>query len=171
MKSCKFVLLNLFVFVLIIGLSGCASIVGDNQENISINSSPDKAEVKVKDQSGRVVQSGKTPMSVNLDTSAGYFDGEDYTLVFDKEGYQSRTLNVSATPSGWYIGGNLLFGGLIGYLIVDPATGSMWNLSPEEVNANLPESKVSMSENSMKIMKLKDVPNKLRDDMKLINES
>jgi len=171
MRGCKFVLLNLFVFVLIIGLSGCASIVSDTQENISINSSPDNAEVKIKDQSGRVVQSGNTPMTVNLDTSAGYFDGEEYTLVFDKEGYQSRTLDVSARPSGWYIGGNLLFGGLIGWLIVDPATGAMWTLSPEEVNANLPESAVSMSEDSVKVVLLKDVPSKLKDDMNQINES
>ena len=29
---------------------------------------------------------------------------------------------------GWYIG-HILFGGLIGFLIIDPATGSMWKLN------------------------------------------
>ena len=36
---------------------------------------------------------------------------------------------------GWYIG-NILFGGLIGMLIVDPATGAMYNL-PDRVDINL----------------------------------
>jgi hypothetical protein len=127
MKSYKFILLNLFAFVFIIGLFGCASIIGSNKENISINSSPDNAEVTIKNQSGTVVQKGKTPMTVNLDTSAGYFDGEKYTLVFNKEGYQNSSLTVSSTISGWYIAGNLVFlqGALIGWLIVDPATGCM----------------------------------------------
>ena len=171
MKNLNLILLNMIVFVAIIGLAGCASIVSDTQENISINSSPDNAEVEIRDQSGRIVQSGTTPMTVNLDTSAGYFDGEEYTLTFNKEGYQSRTLDVSARPSGWYIGGNLVFGGLIGYLIVDPATGAMWTLSPEKVNANMPESEMSLSEDSVKVVLLKDVPNKLKSDMKKINES
>jgi hypothetical protein len=39
---------------------------------------------------------------------------------------------LTADIDGWYFG-NLLFGGLIGILIVDPATGAMWKL-PENVN-------------------------------------
>lgn len=34
--------------------------------------------------------------------------------------------------NGWYIG-NLLFGGIIGLLIVDPATGAMWTLIPRKL--------------------------------------
>lgn len=36
---------------------------------------------------------------------------------------------------GWYMG-NLLFGGFIGFLIVDPATGAMWKLD-DNVYGNL----------------------------------
>jgi hypothetical protein len=36
---------------------------------------------------------------------------------------------------GWYIG-NILFGGVIGFLIVDPATGAMWKLG-DPVYGNL----------------------------------
>ncbi|MDY5520178.1 hypothetical protein, partial [Campylobacter lanienae] len=32
--------------------------------------------------------------------------------------------------------GNFIFGGLLGWLIVDPATGAMWNLKPEH-NENI----------------------------------
>lgn len=47
----------------------------------------------------------------------------------------NQTVPLSADISGWYFG-NILFGGLIGMLIVDPATGAMWKL-PENVNASV----------------------------------
>jgi len=34
----------------------------------------------------------------------------------------------------WYLAGNIVFGGIAGWLIVDPLTGAMWRLSPKEVN-------------------------------------
>lgn len=37
--------------------------------------------------------------------------------------------------NGWYMG-NILIGGLVGMLVVDPASGAMWSL-PDNVNANL----------------------------------
>jgi len=45
---------------------------------------------------------------------------------------------------GWYIAGNILVGGLIGWFIVDPITGAMWNLEPENVEmalTKIPETK------------------------------
>ena len=36
---------------------------------------------------------------------------------------------------GWYIG-NIVFGGLIGWLVVDPASGAMWKLQ-DSVHGNL----------------------------------
>jgi hypothetical protein len=43
---------------------------------------------------------------------------------------------VRAELSGWYFG-NLVFGGIIGMLIVDPLTGSMWNLTPDHIDEKL----------------------------------
>ena len=45
-------------------------------------------------------------------------------------------LPAAAQWDGWYIGGNILVGGLIGWFIVDPLTGAMYTL-PKEVNADL----------------------------------
>lgn len=39
-----------------------------------------------------------------------------------------RAVTLTTGPSGWYVG-NVVFGGLIGLLIVDPATGAMWGIS------------------------------------------
>lgn len=51
------------------------------------------------------------------------------------EGYAPQELTVTGTVSGWYIG-NVLFGGLIGMLAVDPVTGAMY-VFPDSVSASL----------------------------------
>ena len=43
----------------------------------------------------------------------------------EKDGYEPVTLPIKANANGWYIGGNLVFGGLIGWLAVDPFNGGM----------------------------------------------
>jgi hypothetical protein len=47
---------------------------------------------------------------------------------------EKTTLGLEPTIDGWYFG-NILFGGLIGMLIVDPLTGAMYCL-PTEVKAD-----------------------------------
>ena len=37
--------------------------------------------------------------------------------------------------NGWYLG-NIIFGGLIGALIVDPATGAMWTFKENDIMMN-----------------------------------
>jgi hypothetical protein len=58
---------------------------------------------------------------------------------------------------GWYFG-NLLFGGLIGLLIVDPATGAMYKLEPNEINCNLVSSAVALTPEELKAAELKANP-------------
>lgn len=48
--------------------------------------------------------------------------------------------------SGWYFG-NLVFGGLIGMLIVDPLTGAMYNLKPEKIEQPLTASQSEVIRN------------------------
>jgi hypothetical protein len=45
-------------------------------------------------------------------------------------------VNLHSSVSGWYFG-NVVFGGLIGMLIVDPLTGAMYNLTPEKIEQPL----------------------------------
>ena len=119
--------------------SGCASIIkGGGAQSISIRSMPSDAEVKIFDaKTGNTLQSGKTPLIVPLNKSTGYFGGARYRVVFDKPGFAQREVIIDSGVNGWYVAGNIVFGGLIGWLIVDPATGAMWNLSPEEVSVEL----------------------------------
>lgn len=108
-------------------LSGCASILSDQVYPVSVTSSPNQASYEVKDQDGIVVAAGTTPDTLKLSANAGFFDGELYTFNFQKDGYSDATFTLNSGVDGWYWG-NILFGGILGMLIVDPATGAMFDL-------------------------------------------
>jgi len=119
----------------LVTLSGCASIAGNSSYPVTINSSPSEAKFIVSNKAGQEVHSGTTPSTVTLKSSAGYFDGERYSVKYSKEGYNDGLSSIDSSLSGWYAG-NLLFGGILGLLVIDPATGAMWKL-PENVSTSL----------------------------------
>ena len=117
-------------------LTACASIVSDNEKTVSINSRPQQAEIVITDENRREIFRGTTPTRVTLDTSDGYFDGQEYTIQFSKRGYDPYTITVDSRMNGWYAG-NIVFGGLVGLLIVDPLTGAMWTLETDYLDVAL----------------------------------
>ena len=137
MKSMKKIIFILCLGVIPALLSGCASIVAKNDQVVTISTEPDGAEVVIKNSKGRVVHKALSPTNVTLLTSDGFFSGETYSVSLRKDGYSGKDLVIDSTPRGWYLFGNLAFGGLIGWFIVDPATGAMYKLKPEEVNVML----------------------------------
>ncbi len=149
---------------------GCASMLSKSIYPVNINSDPDGAEITVTDEAGRIVYTGVTPTTVKLKTKRGYFKGKDYTVAFNKPGYDSHSAVIRRGSDGWYIFGNLAFGGLIGWLIVDPLTGAMWKYEPD-VNATLTSKTSSLNTEgqSLKIVRLKDVPEDIKDKMVQIN--
>lgn len=127
--------------------TGCASIVHGGSRNISINSRPSGAKVTIaKSDTGQLVHSGTTPMTVMLDPKRGYFKGQNYTMRFELPGYNSAELSLRPELTGWYWG-NIVFGGLLGMLVVDPLTGSMWNLSPDKIEQSLSAGQVDLMRN------------------------
>ena len=116
-------------------LSGCATVINSNSQAVKITSAPEGAAVAISNSAGEKVHTGTTPFTVTLLRGAGYFKPESYTLTFTKEGFPTREVTITGSLSGWYIG-NLLVGGLIGMLAVDPVTGAMYAL-PETVNGTL----------------------------------
>lgn len=115
--------------------SGCASIVSDRVYPVTVSSSPDGAQFTIRNEDGVVVAKGTTPDTVSLKAGAGFFDGETYTITFKKRNHEPASATLDSELDWWYWG-NILFGGAIGMLIVDPATGAMWEL-PESVSADL----------------------------------
>jgi hypothetical protein len=154
------------VSLAILSLAACASIVSDSKEVVTISSSPIAAQIAIADQSGVEVYRGTTPATVTLDASAGYFDGQEYTITFSKAGYDPTTVKVDSRINGWYVG-NIVFGGFIGWLVVDPLTGAMWALDAEQVSGTLAET-VAMDETSspqLRIVALDSVPESARSRM------
>lgn len=126
--------------VLLVGLStwaiaGCATIVSDSSYPLAVNSMPDGAYFTVTDRDGIEVNRGTTPQTVELKAGGGYFKAQTYTIVLSKEGFEDQIVSVRSSMDGWYWG-NILIGGLIGMLIVDPITGAMYKL-PETVAINM----------------------------------
>jgi hypothetical protein len=117
-------------------LTGCASIVDGGPKTVQINSNPEGAKVTISNKEGKEIFVQTTPTKVSLERSSGFFEGETYTLALEMAGYYPYETHVQSSVDGWYFG-NIAFGGLIGMLIVDPATGDMFTLSPREVNCNL----------------------------------
>lgn len=117
-------------------LSGCATIVGDDTQLVQVNSEPTGVQFQIKDETGATVAQGTTPQGVTLAKSDGsYFGKKSYQITMGKDGYSPVTLPIKASANGWYIGGNIVFGGLIGWLAVDPFNGGMYTLKPKQVTA------------------------------------
>jgi hypothetical protein len=132
MRKPQLVLLLCFVY-----LTGCASIISGKTDMVKFNSIPVGTEFAIKDENGKAVHHGSTPATVNLERGNGYFDGQTYEVDFSASGYQNKPYKLDTTMNGWYFG-NLIFGGVLGLLVIDPATGAMWDL-PDEVNVTLPK--------------------------------
>ena len=56
---------------------------------------------------------------------------EMYTITFTKNGYEPKVVHISAELEGWYIG-NVLIGGWLGMLIIDPISGAMYKIAKED---------------------------------------
>lgn len=136
-------------------LTGCATIVNDRNVPVSIQSTPSEAEFVIKNSAGVEVAAGKTPQQVVLNAKKGYFSGEDFTVEYKLNGYTTSTVELKSSLSGWYWG-NLLFGGLIGMLIVDPATGDMWSL-PETAATTLAATTTDNAAHSLQIASIHDL--------------
>jgi ribosomal protein L40E len=129
-------ILSLLVFCTV--LTGCASIVDGGPGTVMIASTPSGARVRVNDKGGSTVATGNTPLTVKLDRGSGYFASAKYDVIVEKDGYAPYRERIEGElNAGWYLGGNLVFGGAIGWLIVDPLTGAMWNLSRDSIHAGL----------------------------------
>jgi len=129
-------LANVLVLFLFVTLTGCASIVsGSGPQAIPVNTNPSEARLEVMDiMSGQPVLDAKTPHTMLLNRSAGYFKKKEYKIKVSKDGFMAQEKVLRPEVSGWYLGGNIIFGGLIGWFIVDPATGAMYKFPEDSIS-------------------------------------
>ncbi len=120
-------------FLTVLTLAGCASFINQPTAKIAVNSVPNKAFFTVKNKAGEKVYTGITPKQIELKRSAGYLEGERYSVSYSKDGYNTQQAIIESQISPWYYGNLVNVLGLFG---VDPMTGAMWDLT-ESVDVNL----------------------------------
>jgi len=149
--------------------SSCASVVSKSSYPIKITSSPSESNILIKNRSGMEIYSGKTPSSLILDASCGFFKRELYQVKFEKEGYDTKTMSIYFKVDGWYFG-NILFGGLIGFLIIDPATGAMYKIATPYISGTLSKSSTSIDKKELKIYDMNNIPKEWKENLVLIEQ-
>jgi len=104
--------------------SSCATIISGSKQNISFASTPSAASIFIDE-----VEVGKTPFEMKLARNS------EHAVMIKLDGYQTYQTRLTKKFNAWYLG-NILIGGIIG-LIIDPVTGAIYNLSPDQINAQL----------------------------------
>lgn len=155
MKKINFKMTSVLVVSLII-LSSCASILSKSTYPLSINSNPNNAKVSITDKRGKEIFLGTTPAIVKLKAGDGFFSKAEYQVRFSSPGYDEKIVPITFKIDGWYFG-NILIGGVLGMLIVDPATGAMWKIETEFLDETLSRTGASNTP-EIRIVDVKDIP-------------
>jgi len=160
-------LLTVIFMTAVFFFSSCASIVTRSIYPLSINSTPSDAKISITDKKGREIFSGHTPAAVQLSAGAGFFVKAEYQVKFSSPGYEDKIVPITFSLDGWYFG-NIFFGGLIGMLIVDPATGAMWKIDTRFLNEKLRQSTTS-NVPEMKILDVNEIPENWKGNLVKLN--
>ncbi|MBC6606219.1 hypothetical protein H8B13_05260 [Hymenobacter sp. BT188] len=151
----------------VLALSSCASIVSKSKYPIAISSVPVGANITITDRKGQEVFTGVAPAAVTLKSGTAYFSKAIYQVKFSKPGFDDKMMTLEADLNGWYFG-NILFGGVIGLLIVDPLSGAMYRIAEKDMQGVLAPSAQGFNpadKTNLRIMSLEEVPTSLRDKM------
>lgn len=105
-------------------MTSCATIVSGSKQNVKFSSNPTSATIFIDE-----VEVGKTPFEIKLARKS------EHSVMLKLEGYQTYQTKLTKKFNAWFLG-NILIGGLIG-IIIDPITGAIYNLSPDEINAQM----------------------------------
>ncbi len=98
---------------------GCATIVSGTTQQVTFQSSPDDALIKV---NGRIL--GKTPLTIRLDKASGQ------TLTIEKDGYKTFTTSMDTSIEPMFFG-NIIIGGLLGST-TDGISGAINNYTQDQ---------------------------------------
>ena len=163
----KKTIMSMVLAGLVLASTNCASIVSKSTYPLNISSNP-SATVSVTDHNGMEIFRGETPTIVSLKSGAGFFKRASYQVKFTKDGYNDKVVPVNFKTDGWYWG-NILIGGVLGMLIVDPATGAMYKLETEFISETLTRTEAVADQPMLKIMGIDEVPESWKAKMEKLN--
>ena len=164
----KGLIYTLWVLLVSLSISGCATIFGKSKYPVTINSTPNAANIIITNKKGDTIFKGTAPAVVTLKTSRGYFKKESYLVRLSAPGYSEKIFPIDFIINEFYFG-NILLGGAIGMLIIDPLTGCMWTLPArrDKINGILTPLN-SNTTSSIEIRELKDISYEEREKLILI---
>ena len=149
--------------------SGCATIVSKTSYPVYIHTDPPKAIVTITNKKGKQIYRGASPATVRLNAGAGYFSKAEYQVKLSSPGFEEKIVPITFKINGWYFG-NLVIGGLLGLLIVDPATGAMWKIKDPVVDETLiKKPETASTAPSLRIIDIKDVANDMKANLVRVN--
>lgn len=147
--------------------SSCATIFSKSTYPLAVNTTPTGATISITDKKNKEVFKGQSPATVKLKSASGFFSKAEYQVKLTMPGYSEKIIPVTSKVTGWYWG-NILIGGLIGMLIIDPATGAMYKLGTKEINESL-VTQTASNPGELRILGLNDVPESLKGKLVRIN--
>lgn len=162
----NFAQILLFILALC-SLNSCATIVSKSSYPLKITTNPEGVNLLIKDADGLEIFKGSSPATVKLKAGAGFFKRAAYTLTVSGDGFKEQILPINFKLDGWYFG-NLLIGGILGMLIIDPATGAMYKLENQLMNVDLTQS-TGLNNPALNIYDIADVPENLKDNLVRLN--
>ena len=113
-----------------LGLVSCATVLHSGPGGVTITSEPPAAQVTITNLWTRQpLLQATTPVVASLARHAGYMQPARYQIVIEKPGYQPYILTLQAHLDERYFG-NIVAGGPLGLLVIDPLTGAMYALPP-----------------------------------------
>ena len=127
------------------------------------------AKISIKDKKGIEIYTGNTPATLKLKSGAGFFSKARYQVTFEKVGYDKKVVPVEFKLNGWYFG-NIIFGGPLGLLIIDPATGAMFKLETEFLNETLTKSVANVDTKELKLLDINNIPAEWKKHLILVSK-
>ncbi|MGZ8556938.1 MAG: hypothetical protein ACXWWC_01325 [Chitinophagaceae bacterium] len=157
------------LFTMAVLFSGCATIVSKTSYRVYIHTDPPRATVTITNKKGREVFKGASPATVKLNSGAGYFSKGEYQVKISLVGFEEKIVPINFKLNNWYFG-NLLIGGVLGLLIIDPATGAMWKIKDPVIDETLIKTNPSATTApTLKIINIEDVPDKMKEALVRLN--
>jgi len=129
---------------LLFALSGCATMLHGSTQSFMVESDPSGATVSVysaplyrppeEGMPELLLLTTKTPATIVLGRGRGWYREAAYRIVFEKEGYQTKSISLKGSFD-FNVLWNILPPWTGWGAVVDVATGSMWTLNSDAGDA------------------------------------
>ena len=86
----KVIIHSFWVLIVSLSISSCATIFGKSKYPVTVNSTPNAANIIITNKKGDTIFKGTTPAVVTLKSSSGYFQKASYIIKFSAPGYSEK---------------------------------------------------------------------------------